>query len=176
MLIGITGCAGSGKDTVADIITEKSNFVKRGFSYPLKDVCKIFGFTDEQLTDHTLKEKVDEYWNITPRKFMQITGTEMFRYKFRYDVWIKLMNMFVENNKHVVIPDVRFENEAVYVKSKGIIIKVVRYNNIFQTKENKHLSETPLKDKYIDYVVENNSGYKELKEKIFKITECEELI
>jgi HNH endonuclease len=50
MIIGICGLAGSGKDTVADILVKHRQCVKVSFADPLKRICKdVFQFTDEQL-------------------------------------------------------------------------------------------------------------------------------
>lgn len=50
MIIGLCGQAGSGKDTVADILVKDHHFVKVALADPLKRICKeVFDFTDEQL-------------------------------------------------------------------------------------------------------------------------------
>ena len=49
MLIGITGKAGVGKDTVAEHLWHKHSFVRIGLADPLKRAAQeIFGLTDEQ--------------------------------------------------------------------------------------------------------------------------------
>jgi hypothetical protein len=49
-IIGITGKAGSGKDTVADILVREHGFVKVALADPMKRVCRdMFQFTDQQL-------------------------------------------------------------------------------------------------------------------------------
>jgi hypothetical protein len=49
-LIGVCGTAGSGKDTVADILVLEHGFVKVAFADPLKRICReLHLFTDEQL-------------------------------------------------------------------------------------------------------------------------------
>ncbi len=50
MLIGISGLAGSGKDTSADHLVKNHNFVKVSFADPLKRVARdIYDFSDQQL-------------------------------------------------------------------------------------------------------------------------------
>jgi hypothetical protein len=50
LIIGISGLAGSGKDTCADILVEDHGFVKVSFADPLKRICRdVFDFSDEQL-------------------------------------------------------------------------------------------------------------------------------
>lgn len=50
MLLGLTGRAGSGKDTVADILVRDHGFIKVALADILKRVCRdVFAFTDEQL-------------------------------------------------------------------------------------------------------------------------------
>ena len=49
-LLGIVGRAGSGKDTVADILVRDHGFVKVACADPLKRICRdTYGFTDSQL-------------------------------------------------------------------------------------------------------------------------------
>jgi hypothetical protein len=50
VIIGLCGQAGSGKDTVADILVKDHHFVKVALADPLKRICReVFDFTDEQL-------------------------------------------------------------------------------------------------------------------------------
>lgn len=50
MLVGISGKAGSGKDTVADLLVKEFSFVKVGLADPLKRIVRdVFCFTEEQL-------------------------------------------------------------------------------------------------------------------------------
>lgn len=50
MIIGITGQAGSGKDTIALHLVNKYRFVRVGLADPLKRICKeVFDFSDDQL-------------------------------------------------------------------------------------------------------------------------------
>ena len=50
MIIGLSGFAGSGKDTVADALVEERNFVKVSMADGLKRMCRdTYDFSDEQL-------------------------------------------------------------------------------------------------------------------------------
>ncbi len=49
-IIGITGQAGSGKDTVADHLVQRHGYVKIALADPIKRLGReVFGFTDDQL-------------------------------------------------------------------------------------------------------------------------------
>ena len=95
MIIGITGKARAGKDTVADLI--KSRLGDRchtiAFAKPIKDFCKrMFDWNDEQVYGF-LKEAKDRRYKredgsfLTPREAMQTLGTEWGRRVYK-DVWI----------------------------------------------------------------------------------------
>ena len=49
MIIGITGKIGSGKSTLAQILEEKFGYTEYSMATPLKEIGRIFGFTEEQL-------------------------------------------------------------------------------------------------------------------------------
>lgn len=56
-LIGLTGRAGCGKDTVARFLCEAHGFVQIALADPLRDGLKaMLGVTDEQLHRRDLKE------------------------------------------------------------------------------------------------------------------------
>lgn len=115
MILGISGFAGSGKDTVADFLVKNHGFVKVAFADKIKRIAKdLFDFTDEQLwgssehrnkpdkrycsgvlnlkhmlSDEELKEYPDglvpQY--LSPRKVLQLLGTQFGRESYK-DVWV----------------------------------------------------------------------------------------
>lgn len=128
MLIGITGKARAGKDTLASALKEKG-FISYSFAYPIKEACRvIFGWNDDHLYGH-LKEVVDPFYEFSPRHAMQTLGTEWGRQTLREDIWTRIAEDFLKKNKDVVIPDVRFDNEAEFILNNGgILIHLIRPN------------------------------------------------
>jgi len=180
MLIGICGKKQNGKDTIANYLVNKRSFIKHSFAKPLKEACKvIFNFSDEQVHGN-LKEIVDERWNETPRKILQLVGTELFRNtlpKYCKDIgdniWLKNFEMWYKENsdKNIVICDCRFLNELKLIeKLSGIIILVER--NSLNNNVDTHPSENEflLYDKF-DYVINNDSSFEDLYKKIDKLFE-----
>ena len=117
-LIGIIGKKQSGKDTIADYLVQNKGFIKYSYAFPLKNgAMEIFGFTKEQVYGD-LKEVVDPEWGVTPRKVLQIMGTELFQYDLQRHIpefanigrtiWVKRFSQWYKNNndKDVVIADV----------------------------------------------------------------------
>jgi hypothetical protein len=172
--IGLLGNKGCGKDTLADYLVKDKNFIKYSFANPIKEIAKhLFNLSDEQLNG-SLKETIDNRWNLSPRIILQRLGTEFGQYKI-YDLfpelkdkipsrklWLVLFEKFLEDNKdkNIVIADVRFNHEVDYLKKlKFNIIKINRNNN----KKYSHSSETEINlIKDIDYTINNNSSKEHL--------------
>ncbi len=97
MIIGITGKAGAGKDTVADLLVREHGFVKVALADPMKRFCKeVLGFTTEQLWGPSEMRNAPDTrlpWpggfnsHLTPRFALQQLGTEWGRACYE-DVWI----------------------------------------------------------------------------------------
>lgn len=131
MIIGLVGFIGSGKGTVADILTAKHEFVKESFANAVKDaVAPIFGWERKLLEGDTpesreWRETPDEWWserlgwNISPRLALQLMGTEAGRNVFHRDLWVLSMVRRVDPTKNYVIADVRFPNEVDVIRDQG---------------------------------------------------------
>lgn len=145
MLIGIVGFAGSGKGTVGNIIKDKYGFQTDSFAAPLKDITSIlFGWERSLLEGDTAesrhwRENPDRYWskaldkkNFSPRKALQLVGTEAIRETFHEDFWVlSFHKRWNDGGKpNIVLTDCRFPNEIKCVQSLGgIIIQVQRGKN-----------------------------------------------
>lgn len=135
-IIGLTGYAGVGKDTVADYLVTHYGYVKYSFAKPLKDMLKVLGVDCD---NRDTKELPHPTFGVSPRVMAQTLGTEWMRNCIDEDGWLLLAKAYVEavrnGNQYadeqtaipgVVFSDVRFMNEAGYVRSHGTLIHVWR--------------------------------------------------
>ena len=142
-LVGITGLAGCGKDTVAKMLADQHRYHIYRLAQPLKDALnEMFGWRPEQWEDREWKERtaiVSSYQNerrhfdcYSPRQLAQWLGTEVGRTLGGEDVWVNLMerhwlNDLPYDGDRMVVPDVRFDNEAARIRQLGgVVIQVVR--------------------------------------------------
>ena len=141
MIIGVCGFIGSGKDTIADYLTNFHEFRRESFANSLKDaVAQVFSWDRTMLEGRTKqarewREQVDPWWSkrlnmpdLTPRLMLQLWGTEVCRKGFHDDIWIaSLENKLRNSTDDIVISDCRFPNEIKSIKSAGgIVVRVVR--------------------------------------------------
>ena len=166
-VIGFTGAARSGKDTAADyLLTLLPGYAKASFADPLKDMLRIgLGLSDEQLYGDE-KHIIDKRYDCSPRHIMQTLGTEWRRELINSEVWVSAMATRVKGN--TVIPDVRFPNEATFVRERGVLIHIVGRGGI----EGSHKSETALPVLEGDIVIANDENVERLFERLRRLNLC----
>jgi hypothetical protein len=137
ILIGLTGAAGVGKDTVADWLVARHGFEKKSFAAPLKRVLlaqdPIIGMDLYQpgLMIH-LSRALERYGEdgvkkVYPlyRRYLQRLGTEGIR-AIDPDFWVNaaLKDLDTQKGKYV-FTDVRFPNEAgVIGDARGVLWQI----------------------------------------------------
>lgn len=120
-LIGITGKAGSGKDTVAQYLSKTYTMHRYSMAQPLKAMLRVLGIDCD---DRFTKETPHPMFGVSPRRMMQTLGTEWMRASICRDGWLKLAEQRRQEGEQedlhgIVIPDIRFEDEAAWVRAKG---------------------------------------------------------
>lgn len=110
----------------------------------------------------------DYYLSI--RQLLQYFGTEIMRYYFGDNIWI-LSTLRNEENKNIIITDLRFKAEAKYIKS--ISNTKIIYINRNGCIPGSHASEKEVIDmlnsNVYDYIIDNNGSLKDLFNKIKSI-------
>ncbi len=169
MIIGLSGLAGAGKDTVADMLY-RDGFAKVSFADPMKRFCMdLFDFTPDQLWGDSENRNAPDVryprpdgGYLTPRHALQTLGTEWGRRCYDM-VWIEYAlkihadlcrggygydaedGIFVadeEATRHVVIPDVRFSNEMQALRQAGAyMVRIVRPGSGLTGDAANHVSE-----------------------------------
>ena len=144
--IGLIGLAGSGKDTAADALM--FTHYRCSFASRLKSIARTLGWNGEK----------DE----RGRAFLQDLGMAVRR--FDEDTWVRLLREEISPPiQQLVFTDVRFQNEADFVRSiGGIVVRIVRPGIIAQN----HESELKQSEVPADIEIVNDGSVADLHNKI----------
>ena len=175
-IIGLSGKLGSGKNYIAEKIIapyfiDKYNILIIGFGDQVKQ--ELYARNIELTYDVLYDNKTHE-----SRQKLQQYATENGRDKYNENMWIRGLDMQIETFQRrsckdtlVIVCDVRFINEAEYIKSKnGILFRIeasIRTQSRYWKESggnlqihqmiSKHKSEIDL-DKYnFDHIINNDN-------------------
>jgi len=155
ILIGIAGKAGSGKDTVADLLAERMKFGRHSFAKPIKDMLYVgLGLMDKA------DELAMELYGCTYRKLAQTLGTEWGRKLIDPDIWLAATKRATMGGQFI-ISDVRFNNEAEFIRKYGILIQLERPGQDV-IEESDHSSEEGVDGFHGDYRIINFGDLEDL--------------
>ena len=174
MIIGLSGYASAGKDSVAQILVESFGYKRMAFADAIRDIL----YTLDPLTHNGLhlKTVVDDYgWDLAKqdteiRRLLQVLGTEVGRNVFGDDVWVDVLISKLEPMDKVVITDVRFPNEAREIHN--LAGEVWRVNREGINAVNEHISETQMDGYAFDNVINNNGSLEELQQAVIELIEA----
>jgi hypothetical protein len=160
-LIGLTGFAGAGKSTCADILVRNYGFVKLKFASPLKDMLRALGLSEDEIEGDLKFQPCDKLCGHTPRHAMQTLGTEWGRNCISPSLWIRAFERqaqeLLDEGMSVVCDDLRFLNEASTIRHlKGKICRVVKMAGSAGC-EDTHPSEQEQLCISIDHYIKNDA-------------------
>jgi len=180
MILGINGYVGSGKNAVADIMTEEFGFEQIAFADKLRECMYILnpivGHENPQyglLGLVYLRDVIDEYgWQGVKlsryaeevRRLLQTGGTEMGRETLGENIWRDATFAVMSDTNSYVITDCRFPNEARGILYRGG--KMWRVNRPGIKPANNHASDTSLDDWDFDAVINNDGSLTDLRESV----------
>lgn len=168
-VLGLSGWARSGKDTIADNLVENHGYIKVSFAAPMKEAMYRLNprITVNEMTNTALRVAVDVYgWEglkeRSPdiRGLLQRFGTEVGREMFGEDFWVDYALSNIPDGSKAVISDVRYPNEANAIRALGGKVYRVERNGVLPA--NEHPSETALDGYEFDGKIDNNSTIERL--------------
>lgn len=172
IILGLTGRAGCGKDTVADILVRDRGYTRIAFADPLRamayDLNPIVDWHDRDAV--RLKTVVDrDGWDIAKRIYpevrgiLQRIGTDVVRNHVSLTFWVdKGMDAIAtgREDQKWVVTDCRFPNEAAAISECGWILEIVRPG--LEALPGGHASEFGVPAELIDFTIENKGTIEEL--------------
>ena len=171
MIIGLSGYAQSGKDTVAQILVDNYGYTRVAFADKIRELLYEMdpplpiGYG---LEAHVvgLQNYVEIYgWetgkqNLTVRSMLQNIGLGA-RKVFGEDFWVKQALSSCKPWEKIVVTDVRFKNEADYLKGfPNAQLWRIKRNGVQAV--NAHVSETEMDGYPVDQIFTNNETIEDL--------------
>lgn len=178
--IGLIGKARSGKDTAAAHLVQTRAYTRLAFADPLKDMALTinpyiptgYGVTvrlSSLIADVGWEYAKDKYPEV--RRVLQSTGQTVREHDegFWVDVLRRKVNTAESWNLPVVVTDVRYENEADMLRSRGFhLVRIIRPERLNGSAA-IHTSETALDGFAADATIYNTAGIADLHARIAQI-------
>lgn len=172
MIIGLSGKAQAGKDTVAAILVEDYGFTRLAFAdvikaavYVLDPIISLSGLRLQHLVDTNGWEAAKQFPEV--RRLLQVFGSEVGRDLIDEQIWIELTMNGMKSNGNFVISDVRFRNEAEEIKYQGG--QVWRITRAINSTIDFHRSETELDSWNFDQYIPNNGSVEDLRNEVKEV-------
>lgn len=171
-IFGFTGAARSGKDTAAAFLQAHIGGYRYAFADPLRAMLLAgFGIDMNEQYWKDRKEEPIPAFGVSPRQMMQTLGTEWGRKMINTDVWLLLAkNELITHGSGMIITDVRFENEAAWVrKMGGVVIHVKRDAaptvSAHESENGVHVAEL------LDHIIMNDGSLEDLQRDVIAMSE-----
>lgn len=170
-IIGLTGFAGTGKDTVRGILKEHG-YNGLAFADPiramLRELLTNAGISEQYMDSRNLKEEVIPALGVSYRHLAQSLGTEWGR-SLQHDFWLRIAGAHMADlteqanaeSLPFVLSDVRFVNEAAWIRARGGVIWQVSREGINPVR--LHVSEAEIERIQIDRIIFNDWSIDDLR-------------
>lgn len=167
-LIGLAGLAHVGKDTIANFIAEDHGSMTHWFAQPIRDGLKaMFGLTDSDFHPERKNIPMTRLGGRSPRYLMQTLGTEWGRNLVCPSVWVDEASRRLAQSTDAinVFADVRFEDEAEWIRGQGgVIVHVQRFS--YNALSTDHRSESGIDQHPEDEIILNHGSLEELHDQV----------
>jgi hypothetical protein len=173
LIIGICGYAGAGKDETANAILRYAEKIgpaaRMSFADPMRTMLAALGVPHKYMVDRELKEKPVPGFGHSYRHLAQTLGTEWGRKCCGENFWLDAMAAALAKVKVdiVLIPDVRFPNEAQWLADRGGFLARVSRPGVAPVIP--HESEAHVAAMEPQYELDNSGTLEELQEEAVEV-------
>ncbi len=173
-VIAVAGYAQSGKTTCARYLVGKG-FTEYNFATALKDIlARVYHIPLPDWSDSQVKVTPHPHLNgLTPRRVLQLIGTEGFRNLIDQDTWVNCLardvmydcgggTLGIDGPTKVVIGDLRFKSELAFLRAHGASVLYVSSNRVVGDKSHQSEAELEFIREDADMLVHNDGTLQEL--------------
>lgn len=166
MIIGLTGYAQSGKDSVANILVNNYGYTRVAFADPIRELLYQMNPAVKD-GGYRVQSTVDVYgWDVAKTAFPEVRNMLQnlgvgARKTFGDMFWVQQALRQVNPEGNFVITDVRYPNEAKAIRAyKDSQIWRIKRSGVDPV--NAHASETAMDEERVDQIFVNNGTLEDL--------------
>lgn len=178
VLIGLTGRAGVGKDTVGNILRTLCAVRTLALADPIRNMLSVGLDIPTDCFERAQKEAPITRFGKSPRQLMQTLGTEWGRQHVAPDLWTRIAEkrisgwrtqMIFSHIDGVAVTDIRFADEAAWIHAQGGRVWHIDSNRDGIAPVSPHSSETGIDSNLIDACIINDGSIEDLQEVVVRL-------
>lgn len=164
-ILGLTGFAGVGKDTAAGLLNDGRGYMQLAFAWPLREmlgaVLMAAGANADYMSVRELKEQPIPGIGYSYRHLAQTLGD--WGRSIDPNFWISITAAQIAElhantpELPIVISDVRYPNEAAWIKAQGGHIFRIKRDQVEPVRA--HSSESHVEELPVDAVIDNSGSW-----------------